>query len=235
MQLQGQLGSSTTVKYRNTFHAVYTIGKADGLRGLQRGLPAACCWQFSNVAMRFGVYGTAKHFMDVNNSSSFKWLKSLGLGTCSGALAALVSNPFFVLKTQFQAAEKPPRLVPAFLDIGRKEGFRGYFRGLSAFGPRVMVASGVQLSTYDEVKQWLRTKRNFNDGLGCHFVASWITGLAVVAAMQPFDFAATRLASDPKRELFTGPVDCLAKTIRSEGVLAVYKGDCEGSTFKTLT
>ena len=88
-----------------------------------------------------------------------------------------------------------------------------------------MVASGVQLSTYDEVKHWLMFNHSFSDGLSLHFVASWITGIAVVAAMQPFDFAATRLVNQQSAgQRYSGPVDCIMKTVQSEGVLAVYKG-----------
>ena len=77
----------------------------------------------------------------------------------------------------------------------------------------------------DEVKHWLREGQGFSDGFGCHFCASWITGLAVVACMQPFDFAATRLVNQKgEGQKYTGPLDCIVKTVKTEGPLAVYKG-----------
>lgn len=212
---------------------LYKIGAAEGIRGLQRGLPAACLWQFSNVGTRFGVYGLTKKHLDVENSATnFRWLKSMGLAGCSGLLAAMVSNPFFMIKTRFQGASKLDRSDPhlrslfsALLQIGREDGWRGYFRGLTAFAPRVMVASGVQLSTYDEVKVGLKSQVGLVEGFALHVVASWITGVAVVGTMQPFDFAATRMMNEAGQNAkYRGLVDCLVQSTLKEGFLSVYKG-----------
>ena len=59
-----------------------------------------------------------------------------------------------------------------------------------------------------------------------------VTGVAVVLAMQPFDFAATRLVNSlsaaeqgaAAAAVFSGPVDVIRKTVATEGVLGVYKG-----------
>jgi len=228
MQLQGELGAKPTI-YRHTFDAIWKIGAAEGIPGLQRGLPAACLWQFSNVSMRFGVYGAAKTFLDMKSETSFRWMKSLALAAVSGGLGSLISNPFFILKTRYQASDaktsaRMPSVRHAFISIGQQEGWRGYFRGLSAFCPRVMVASGVQLSTYDEVKHEM-LRAGFSDGLPCVVASSWITGIAVVACMQPFDFAATRLVNQKTAgALYTGPLDCIVKTVKTEGISGVYKG-----------
>ena len=67
-----------------------------------------------------------------------------------GGLAALASNPFFILKTRFQSASNSAAAAvgeqhavaggvgSAFAAIYRSDGLGGYFRGLSAFAPRVM-------------------------------------------------------------------------------------------------
>lgn len=244
MTLQGQGG---TTAYPNVFSALVRIGREEGLAGLQRGLPASCLWQFSNVSVRFGVYSVAKSKAGVDEASPFaKWLASLGLAGLSGGLAALASNPFFILKTRFQAQGGAAigdqhalsgGLVGTFMDIGRTDGPSGYMRGISAFAPRVIVASAVQLSTYDLVKEGLRSRFDaLREGLPLVVASSFVTGLAVVAAMQPFDFAATRLVnSRTAAELstgggkgggaqYTGPLDVLRQTIRSEGILGVYRG-----------
>jgi solute carrier family 25 protein 34/35 len=97
MQLQGELNKGKS-PYRGVFHALITIGKNEGVKGLQSGLPASCIWQFSNVAVRFGVYGVAKHHFDINEGTQYRYAKSMGLAAISGGLAALCSNPFFILK-----------------------------------------------------------------------------------------------------------------------------------------
>ena len=78
----------------------------------------------------------------------------------------------------------------------------------------------------DEVKEVLQSHGGLAEGLQLHVAASWITGLAVVGAMQPFDFAATRLMNQGggANKKYLGLVDCLVKTAKTEGVLAIYKG-----------
>lgn len=89
--------------------------------------------------------------------------------------------------------------------------------------------SSLQLSTYDVAKQSLRRYMGMADGVPCHLAASLLTGVAVVLAMQPFDFAATRLMNQPtaasgKGLLYSGTLDVLMKTTRQEGLLGIYQG-----------
>ena len=61
--------------------------------------------------------------------STSQWFSSMLLGAVSGSVAALVSNPFFLLKSRFQAIGSEdvlhqhvhPSLRTAFLDIGRTQ------------------------------------------------------------------------------------------------------------------
>ena len=253
MTLQGKGGANP---YPSVLSALMHIGRAEGLLGLQRGLPASCLWQFSNVSVRFGVYGVAKQVAHVDNSSPFaKWLQSLGLAGISGGLAAVASNPFFILKTRFQssvanaqqgssgvsAAVSPAAIgeqhalaggiVGAARDIYRSDGTRGFFRGLSAFAPRVIVASAVQLSTYDAVKEWLVRRLGVPEGLPLVTASSFVTGAAVVLGMQPFDFAATRLVNSKSAAeaaggavAYSGPFDVILQTVRTEGIQGLYRG-----------
>jgi len=252
MTLQAAGGSS---QYPNVLTALWRIGRDEGLTGLQRGLPASCLWQFSNVSVRFGVYGAAKQMTGVDDAESplAKFVASLGLAGLSGGLAALASNPFFILKTRFQAAQADGGagqshaglaggLGGAAASIYRTDGMAGFFRGLSAFAPRVIVASAVQLSTYDLVKgalaarvPWLASEERHGRRLPLVVGSSFVTGVAVVGAMQPFDFAATRLvnsrtaaelsaASVHFGPVYTGPLDVIRQTVRAEGIAGVYRG-----------
>merc|ERR1719210_919785 len=100
MQLQGQLNQGIS-PYRGVSSALLQIGRAEGLRGLA----PACFWQFSNVSVRFGVYSASKQVLGINQEGSplLRWVQSLGLAGVSGGLGALVSNPFFIVKTRLQA------------------------------------------------------------------------------------------------------------------------------------
>eukprot|EP00936_MAST-01D_sp_MAST-1D-sp1_P002606 g2606.t1 len=233
LQLQGERMKISPRQYRGVGHALVTIARAEGLRGLQRGLAPACLLQFSNVSMRFGCYAVLKRWTHVDpaqGASSFA--ASIALGGISGFAAAAISNPFFLLKTRAQAHQQRCQvgLCRSLLQLG-VEGWFSAYRGFGAFAPRVMAASAVQLSTYDRTKAALLQHVPVlgGDAFPVHFCASWITGAAVVVAMQPFDFAATRMMNQGREQyegqrLYTSPFDCLRSTVRNEGFTAVFSG-----------
>ena len=231
LQLQGERVTNSPRQYRGVGHALVKIARAEGLRGLQRGLAPACLLQFSNVSMRFGCYAVLKRWTRIDpaqGASSFA--ASVALGGISGFAAAAVSNPFFLLKTRAQAHQQgsQPGLRQSLVQLWR-EGLPSAYRGFGAFAPRVMAASAVQLSTYDRTKAAIlqHVPALGGDGFPVHFCASWITGAAVVVAMQPFDFAATRMMNQGRHEgqqLYASPFDCLRTTVRNEGFVAVFDG-----------
>ena len=67
------------------------------------------------------------------------------------------------------------------------------------------------------------------EGLLCHVCTSFFAGLTSTLASSPFDVVKSRVMSQPRRpdgsgQLYAGMVDCLVKTARAEGVLALYNG-----------
>eukprot|EP00929_Paragymnodinium_shiwhaense_P033415 TRINITY_DN18350_c0_g1_i3.p1 TRINITY_DN18350_c0_g1~~TRINITY_DN18350_c0_g1_i3.p1 ORF type:complete len:279 (-),score=66.67 TRINITY_DN18350_c0_g1_i3:611-1447(-) len=236
--VQGELCASaprSSGAYKGVVDALLTIGRREGLQGLQRGLRPACMLQFSNVSMRFGSYAVLKRALNVDpGRSAAGWLGAFALGGFSGFMSAAVSNPFFLLKTRAQAARdgsaecpsRANRVMANIKDIVQKDGLAGLYRGFPAFAARVMAASSVQLSTYDRTKHVFTDRLGMTNGFGVHFCASWVTSVAVIFAMQPFDFVATRLMNQGQSttELYKGPYDCLKKTVQAEGLGGVYKG-----------
>ena len=99
------------------------------------------------------------------------------------------------MKTQFQsyssasalsevgAQHQHTGLAQAFLAIGREQGFRGYFRGLTSFLPRVCVYSGTQLATYDGVKGFVMSTGGAGDNFATHLVCSVVTTWAAVTML----------------------------------------------------
>ncbi|KAJ9436335.1 Mitochondrial substrate carrier family protein ucpB [Diplonema papillatum] len=220
LQLQGQGGKPKV--YNGVSGALSRIWKEEGLRGLNRGLSAAYLLQFTNVGTRFGGYDLVKKLLGIEPGSRPSYPTLLACGGMSGAMAGLVSNPFYLMKTRLQAHGSTLSLTQAVNGIRADGGLLGYWRGCFAFIPRVAAASSVQLATYDVVKHEVMRVGHFTDGFAAHFVSSWITSVAVVLAMQPFDFSATRIMSSAtsSNNVFT----VLKTTVRQEGVRAVYQG-----------
>lgn len=76
-------------------------------------------------------------------------VQNIVLATIAGAVGAVAGNPFYTLKTRFQAMSTSADmavghqhnyagLTGAFRDIYRTEGLRGYWRGVNVFVPRVV-------------------------------------------------------------------------------------------------
>ena len=216
--------------------ALQKIARQEGWRGLQRGLTAAWYLQFTNCSIRFGLYNVILKTDD--------YVQSVVSAALAGACGTLVSCPFFLLKNRIQAGHEPPRGLSVHQALGQlyqQEGVqRGLYRGLSAFMPRVVVASTVQLSTYDLVKR--QVLPTLGDTVATHFISSLLTGIAVVMVMQPFDIAATLVmtqqpavsssssssscSEDGKtlrgKPYYAGPMDALVQVGRKEGLAGIY-------------
>jgi len=246
LQFQGENGSSSG-KYNGVFKSLIKIGKLEGLEGLYRGISAAYMLQASVTATRFGVYGVAKQYLD-DGSDQNKNAKNFVTAALAGFVGALFGNTWFALKTRAQAyssakalavgtQHKPQGgLMSQFVRIGRDEGFKGYFRGIEAFAPRVIAYGAFQLASYDAVKPLFIQYARLEEGLFLQSVAAFVASTISVVAIQPFDFIATRLMNQSinpltgKGLLYNGPVDCLVKSIKSEGLFCLAKGSSANMT-----
>lgn len=255
LQVQGELSKTNAgqpAAYRGIVRSLGIIARAEGVGGLYRGLLPAYGLQFSVTAVRFAIYDLQKRLVgeefgkqgktstDAKGEQSV--LRNFAMGAVGGVAGGVCGCPFYLLKTQFQtyssagalkavgAQHEHKGVVSAFVSIGRKHGLSGYFRGLTAFLPRVCIYSGVQLSTYDGVKSFLRGSRlNLPDSFSTHLLASSVTTCAAVTALQPFDFLSTRLMNqaDPspgQPRQYANALDCAQQTLRTEGLRGFFKG-----------
>jgi solute carrier family 25, member 34/35 len=106
----------------------------------------------------------------------------------------------------------------------------GLWRGWTGILARTSVGSSVQLSTFSKTKDFLLSYEIFADSvLLTALVSSFLSGFYTSLAMNPFDTIATRmfnqgLNAQGKGLLYQNIFDCFIKTIRVEGVFALYKG-----------
>ncbi|KAI8930109.1 mitochondrial carrier domain-containing protein [Entophlyctis helioformis] len=169
-------------------------------------------------------------------------------GAASGTLGAMIASPLFLIKTRMQSyttslavghqhSYVTKGLLFSLKTVYRNEGLRGLWRGADASMVRTGVGSAVQLSSYDGCKQmllrsgWFDTAHNGGQGgISLHFMASLVTSFFVCIAMNPFDVASTRMynqhvSADGKTgSLYKNGLDCIVKTVRAEGPVALYKG-----------
>ncbi|KAM6907478.1 solute carrier family 25 member 35 [Xenentodon cancila] len=242
MQLQGELRSrgSYQVYYRNVFHAFYTIGKVDGLAGLQKGLVPGLFYQFFMNGVRLGSYAIIESSGHIHTNGRVSAVKTTAAGAVAGVVGAVMGSPIYLVKTHLQSQStssiavghqhKHQGMVQALRAIHQEHGVLGLWRGSSAAVPRVCVGSAAQLSTFSSSKELVTDLQMFPDN-------SWLVALSagmmssvvVVLAMTPFDVVSTRLYNQPvdqtgKGMLYKGFTDCFSKTLKKEGLTGLYKG-----------
>ncbi len=122
-------------------------------------------------------------------------------------------------------------ILKSFHFIYKEEGLKGLYRGVDASMVRTGVGSAVQLSCYDVFKSKIQPWFSQENALQVHFLASLLTSFFVCIAMNTFDVASTRMYNQKSLEsnkkagaLYKNGLDCIHKTIKAEGLSALYKG-----------
>lgn len=213
LQLQGELQAKSDAPrmYRGVFHGVGVILKNEGPRGLLRGLGCAYIFHDDKV-QSFGV--------------------NIFSGAASGILGAAAGSPFFLVKTRLQS-------YSPFLPVGTQhnyrnaldgmrqiysaEGIKGLYRGVGPAMVRTGFGSSVQLPTYFFAKRQLVKHVGMEEGMPLHIASSTASGFVVCCVMHPPDTVMSRMYNQTGN-LYSSAFDCLYRTVKTEGVLAVYKG-----------
>lgn len=153
-------------------------------------------------------------------------------GASSGIIGAMLGSPFFLVKTRLQS-------YSPFLPVGTQhkytsawdglrtiyttEGVKGIYRGVGPAMVRTGFGSSVQLPTYFFAKRRLQRHLAMEEGPALHLMSSACSGFVVCCVMHPPDTVMSRMYNQTGN-LYSGAFDCLFRTIKTEGPLAVYKG-----------
>ena len=153
-------------------------------------------------------------------------------GATSGILGAAAGSPFFLVKTRLQSyspflpvgtQHKYRNAWDGLSQIYKAEGVRGLYRGVGPAMVRTGFGSSVQLPTYFLAKRRLVSWFDMPDGAPLHLLSSAASGAVVCIVMHPPDTVMSRMYNQTGN-LYSGAFDCLFRTVKTEGILAVYKG-----------
>ena len=94
-------------------------------------------------------------------------LKEFGVaflsGSSSGILAAIVTQPFDLIKTRLQAEaqhnKKQSNTLQIWRQIVARDGTSGLFRGLSPRVAKVAPACGIMIGSFEFIGRWLEENR----------------------------------------------------------------------------
>lgn len=153
-------------------------------------------------------------------------------GAASGILGAAAGSPFFLVKTRLQSyspflpvgtQHQYKNAVDGMKQIYKAEGVKGLYRGVVPAMVRTGFGSSVQLPTYFFAKRRLVRHFDMKEGPALHLLSSTCSGFVVCCVMHPPDTIMSRMYNQTGN-LYGGALDCLTRTIKAEGPLALYKG-----------
>ncbi|KAL5722900.1 Mitochondrial uncoupling protein 3 [Ranunculus cassubicifolius] len=224
LQLYG-ISTHPTTAYR----VASEIFKTQGFLGLYKGLSPAILRHMFYTPIRIVGYEHLRNFLP-NDSV----LGKAFVGGTSGVIAQLIASPADLLKVRMQADGRlvskglQPRYSGTFdalTKILQKEGFMGLWQGVVPNIQRAFLVNMGELACYDQAKQLIIQNQICDDNIYAHTLASTMSGLSATALSCPADVVKTRMMNQQGKEvLYRNSYDCLVKTVRVEGVKALWKG-----------
>ncbi|XP_060522015.1 mitochondrial uncoupling protein 4 isoform X2 [Cylas formicarius] len=241
LQIQGELNKNgEKVPYRGMFQTAVGIGTEEGIHKLWQGVHAAFIRHLIYSGTRIITYKALKENAFKQNAADpyFPLWKSAICGVSAGAFAQYIASPTDLLKVQLQMEGRrrlmglPPRvhgLWDAFRQVWSKGGVRGLWKGSVPNVQRAALVNLGDLTTYDLAKRFIMRHTSLSDNHFVHVMASCCAGFVAASMGTPADVIKTRVMNQPLDDrgrglLYSSSIDCLKKTLQTEGAPALYKG-----------
>lgn len=231
MQLLGEGNArKPTLQLRDYANAGRQLAAKEGLRrGLYGGLSASL--------LRHSIFSTLRHglFKVVEESSGgLGAAQRLGVSVCTGALAGAIANPVDLVLIRMQADGGRPaaeqrryrHALHGLASVVRQEGIRACWTGVSPCVVRAILVTASQISAYGAAKPLLETHCGLQ-GLPLQLSAAAFSGATACIVTCPVDVVKTRIMQMNTADglaKYSGPIDVVVQTFRTEGPLAFYKG-----------
>lgn len=201
-------------------HSLWTEGGVVAL--WSPGLPATISRELLYSGCTKGLYPLARDAISGDSEPSLP--QRVAAASATGFGGSVCANAFDVVKIrQFDQPQRYSSLAGALREIAREEGAVSglLLRGVSASAPRGAAIAVGEVTTYDQVKSWLKQQR-YPDGFAMHVACSLITGVVATTVAAPFDLLKSRVmaSANPADNLAT----VLVRLLRHEGPLALFNG-----------
>jgi solute carrier family 25 (adenine nucleotide translocator) protein 4/5/6/31 len=167
-------------------------------------------------------------------------LTDLVIGGSIGAVSKTVMAPVERVKLLLQTMDSNPEVVAGrvakyngigdcFSRVYSEQGMKAFWRGNLVNCLRYAPQQGSALAFNDFLNNAFPKyddKSEFWKGFGVKLFSGGLAGAIANTICYPFDFARTRLASDlgKGKPQFTGIMDCISSTVKSQGLTGLYTG-----------
>ncbi|KAF8377897.1 hypothetical protein HHK36_031285 [Tetracentron sinense] len=230
--------------YKNTVHAIYTISRIEGLKGLYAGFYPAVLGSTISWGLYFFFYSRAKQRYSKGSREKLSPGLHLLSAAEAGALVCIITNPVWLVKTrlQLQTPLHQTRPYSGFYDalrtILKEEGWRALYKGIGP-GLLLQVSHGaIQFTAYEELRKVVigfksnETEADHeNDDKLLNSVDYAMLGasskLAAILLTYPYQVIRARLQQRPSNDGIPRYMDSwhvVKETARFEGLRGFYKG-----------
>ncbi|XP_031107100.1 folate transporter 1, chloroplastic isoform X2 [Ipomoea triloba] len=228
--------------YRNTPHALYTITRLEGIRGLYAGFYPAVLGSTISWSLYFYFYSKAKQRYLKDRKELTPGLH-LASAAEAGALVCFCTNPIWLVKTRLQLQSPLHQIRPysgfhdALITIMKEEGWRAFYKGLLP-GLFLVTHGAIQFTAYEELRKvvvnWRFDKNERTSGTADNLLDSIdyatlgaSSKIAAILLTYPFQVIRARLQQRPSTAGIPRYVDSwhvVKETARFEGVRGFYRG-----------
>jgi solute carrier family 25 (mitochondrial folate transporter), member 32 len=163
-------GSNVPGAYPSLMSGVRQILKSEGVAGFYRGLVPSLLG-VTHAAFQFMAYEQLKVYwssskmpgirttrQDGNAGRALGNLDLLAISTLSKVFAGVITYPYQVLRTRLQiydAVREYPGVTDAVIQIWRKEGLNGFYKGLAPNILKVLPGTWVTFLVYENMRTYL--------------------------------------------------------------------------------
>ncbi|SCU89334.1 LAFA_0E17348g1_1 [Lachancea sp. 'fantastica'] len=132
-----------------------------GVAGLYRGFWPTSIGVVPYVSLNFTVYEQLRELIPAGVDPTWATFYKLSIGAVSGGVAQTVTYPFDLLRRRFQVLAMNQNalgyrytgIFDALRTIGRTEGFKGYYKGLTANLFKVIPSTAVSWVVYEAIRE----------------------------------------------------------------------------------
>ncbi|KAL8371092.1 hypothetical protein RB595_001107 [Gaeumannomyces hyphopodioides] len=168
----------------------------------------------------------------MSSEKPLPFIYQFAAGAVAGVSEILVMYPLDVVKTRIQlqtgtggGADAYNGTLDCFRKIIKNEGVSRLYRGISA---PILMEAPKRATKFAANDEWGKFYRNLFGQEKMNQSLSVLTGASAGATesfvVVPFELIKIRLQDKASAGNYNGPVDVLMKTVRNEGVLALYNG-----------
>merc|ERR1711990_535843 len=168
------------------------------------------------------------------------FMKDMAIGGTIGAISKTIMSPVERVKILMQTMDSNPKVISGevkpysgigdcFKRVSAEQGVKAFWRGNLVNCLRYAPQQGSALAFNDFFKNMfpkVNKNEEFVKFMTYNLLSGGMGGATAMVICYPMDFARTRLASDlgAGKGQFNGILDCLAKTVRQQGLTGLYRG-----------